>query len=159
MNGKTLIHFLETLTKYFIFKEKIINFIRPSPNAFFERHNPQGIKLITRLRLGLRHLRKHKFKQFLRCNKSFKYLWSRYWVLYFFHFLSTVRSLLIKDALSWTLYVVRSFDSKLSDCTSYGFTQTLVLGITFQISSNNFKTIDASIFYVLWNKRFDEPLS
>ena len=61
-NGKTLIHVLETLTKYFIFKEKIINFIRPSPNAFFERHNPQGIKLITRLRLGLRHLRKHKFK-------------------------------------------------------------------------------------------------
>ena len=30
---------------------------------FFDIHNPKGIKLITRLRLGLSHLRKHKFKQ------------------------------------------------------------------------------------------------
>ena len=29
---------------------------------FFEIHNPKGIKLITRLRLGLSHLREHKFK-------------------------------------------------------------------------------------------------
>ena len=31
--------------------------------SFFDTHNPKGIKLITRLRLGLSHLRKHKFKQ------------------------------------------------------------------------------------------------
>ena len=45
-----------------IFKEKILNFIRPSPNYFFDCHNPKGIKLITRLRLGLSHVREHKFK-------------------------------------------------------------------------------------------------
>ena len=44
------------------FKEKILNFIRPSPNSFFDCHNPKGIKLITRLRLDLNHLREHKFK-------------------------------------------------------------------------------------------------
>ena len=44
-----------------VFKEKILNFIRPPPNSFFD-HNPKGIKLITRLRLGLNHLREHKFK-------------------------------------------------------------------------------------------------
>ena len=45
-----------------VFKEKILNFIRPSPNSIFDICNPKGIKLITRLRLGLSHLREHKFK-------------------------------------------------------------------------------------------------
>ena len=30
--------------------------------VFFNCHNPKGIKFITRLRLGLSHLREHKFK-------------------------------------------------------------------------------------------------
>ena len=45
-----------------VFKEKIFNFIRPSPNSVFDIHHPKGIKLITRLRLGLSHLTEQKFK-------------------------------------------------------------------------------------------------
>ena len=41
-----------------VFKEKILNFIGPSPNSFFDCYNPKGIKL----RLSLSHLREHKFK-------------------------------------------------------------------------------------------------
>ena len=47
-----------------VFKENILNFIRPYPNSFFDCHNPKGIELIARLRLSLSHLREHKFKQF-----------------------------------------------------------------------------------------------
>ena len=54
-----------------VFKEKILNFIQPSPNSVFDIRNPKGIKLITRLRLGLSHLREYKFKQFSRHIKSF----------------------------------------------------------------------------------------
>ena len=39
-----------------------MRFIRPSEDAIFNFHNPSGIKLITRLRLGLSHLREHKFR-------------------------------------------------------------------------------------------------
>ena len=46
----------------FIFKKKLLKFIRPSGNSIFRCHNPKGIKLLTRLRLGLSHLREHKFK-------------------------------------------------------------------------------------------------
>ena len=46
----------------FIFKKKLLKFIRPSGNSVFRCHNPKGIKLLTRLRLGLSHLREHKFK-------------------------------------------------------------------------------------------------
>ena len=46
----------------FIFKKKLLEFIHPSGSSVFKCHNPKGIKLLTRLRLGLSHLRKHKFK-------------------------------------------------------------------------------------------------
>ena len=39
-----------------------MEFIRPSPNSSFDIYNPYGIKLLTRLRLGLSHLNECKFK-------------------------------------------------------------------------------------------------
>ena len=48
---------LETLRVFQSLRKKILNFIRTSPNSFFDCHNPKEIKLITRLRLGLSHLR------------------------------------------------------------------------------------------------------
>ena len=44
------------------FKKRILSFIRSSANSTFNCHNPRGIKLLSRLRLGLSHLREHKFK-------------------------------------------------------------------------------------------------
>ena len=43
------------------FKKSILKFIRPSSNSIFNSQSPKGIKLITRIRLGLSHLREHKF--------------------------------------------------------------------------------------------------
>ena len=37
-------------------------FVRPSPNSTFDIYSPYGIKLLTRLRLGLSHLFKHNSK-------------------------------------------------------------------------------------------------
>ena len=45
-----------------VFKGKILTFIRPSPNSFFNIHNSKRIKLITKLRFGVSHLREHIFK-------------------------------------------------------------------------------------------------
>ena len=45
-----------------IFKKRILNFIRALPNKVLNSNNPQGLKLLTRLRPGLSHLRYHKFK-------------------------------------------------------------------------------------------------
>ena len=50
---------------FFIFKKNILQFIRPSPNSIFNCHNPKGVKLLTRLRLGLSHLHDHKCKHSL----------------------------------------------------------------------------------------------
>ena len=45
-----------------IFKSKILKFIRPTADSIFGCHNPIGVTLLTRPRLGLSRLRKHKFK-------------------------------------------------------------------------------------------------
>ena len=42
------------------FKKKLLNFIRLCANSISNIHNPLGIKLLTRLSLGLRHLHEHK---------------------------------------------------------------------------------------------------
>ena len=45
-----------------VFKLSLLNFVRPVANGVFEINNPYGLKLLTRLRLGLSHLRYHKFR-------------------------------------------------------------------------------------------------
>ena len=44
-----------------ICKSNILKFIRPTPRSFFNCYNHKGIRLMTRLRLRLSHLREHKF--------------------------------------------------------------------------------------------------
>ena len=40
----------------------LLKFVRPVVNSVFELNNPYGLKLLTRLRLGLSHLRYYKFR-------------------------------------------------------------------------------------------------
>ena len=46
---------------YESFCKALLNFIRSSENKIFSIHGQVGIKLLTMLRLGLSHLREHKF--------------------------------------------------------------------------------------------------
>ena len=138
-----------------VLKEKILNFTRPSPNSFFDCHNPKAIKLITRLRLGLSHLREHKFKHSFQnkinplCNFSQDIESYTHFFLHF-HFLDNERRTLLST--------ICRLDSNLLDCTDYALTKTLLFGNTFQTLSNNFKIINASIDYILSSKRPDEQL-
>ena len=45
-----------------IFKRALLSFIRPKPAKVYKIHHPKGLKLLTRLRLGLSHLHEHKFR-------------------------------------------------------------------------------------------------
>ena len=55
--------YLRTMKNLLTIKGKILQFIiPPSPNSFYNCHNPRGIKFIAKLRLGLGSLREHKLK-------------------------------------------------------------------------------------------------
>ena len=122
-----------------VFKEKILNFIRPSPNSVFDIRNPKGIKLITRLRLGLSHLREHKFKHSFQdtinplCNCGQDIESATHFFLHYPFIINERRTL---------FSTMRSLDSKLLDYTHCDLTQTLFFGNTSQTSSNNFASID-----------------
>ena len=60
-----------------IFKSKILKFIRPAANSIFGCHDPIGVKLLTRLRLGLSHPCEHKFKHSFQDTQSTLQLWER----------------------------------------------------------------------------------
>ena len=44
------------------FKNALLSFVRPTPNSIYGTHNSSGIALLTRLRVGLSHLREHRFR-------------------------------------------------------------------------------------------------
>ena len=52
------------------FKSKVLKFARLSENSIFLCNNSKGIQLLTRLRLGLSHLRDHIFKHNFQDNFS-----------------------------------------------------------------------------------------
>ena len=45
-----------------IFKRALLKCIRPKSAQVYKIHHPRGLKLLTRIRLGLIHLREHKFR-------------------------------------------------------------------------------------------------
>ena len=45
-----------------VVKLSLLKFVRPAANNDFDINNPYGLILLTRLRLGLIHLRYHKFR-------------------------------------------------------------------------------------------------
>ena len=59
---KSLDHKIRNAESFIIFKSSNLKFIRSAHNSVFEFKSPRGVKLITRLCLGLSHLREHKVK-------------------------------------------------------------------------------------------------
>ena len=59
MNG--IIYVREFVNQYEDFKNSLLKLIRPAPNSLFNVSDSLGIKLLTRLSIGLSHLREHKF--------------------------------------------------------------------------------------------------
>ena len=45
-----------------IFKKRYSDFFTVKPNTIYEIHNPIGLRYLTRLRVGLSHLRSHKYR-------------------------------------------------------------------------------------------------
>ena len=143
----------ESLT---LFKKNILQFIQPTPNRTFNCHNPIGINVITRLRLGLSHLRDHKFKHnFLDCL-------NRIWccskdiettVHYHLHcpIFSDERLIFFNNIRSIDENVLSGSDPKISD--------TLLFGISSFNDTKDTSILNTTIDYILSTQRFNVPLT
>ena len=143
------------LDSYNVFKKRILKFIRPSPNSVFECHNPKGIKLLSRKRLGLSHLREHKFKHSFQdtlnpiciCGKDIETPC---------HYLLACPNYDVER--STLLNNLRQIAPNILNYNNSQITQVLLYGDTSFKNETNTNILKSTISYLLATKRFDKPI-
>lgn len=137
------------------FKRSLLHFIRPTAHSIFKIHDPRGLKLLTRLRVGLSHLREHKFRHNFNdtinpscvCGTNSRET-VEHFILHCPIYL-TYRCILF-DNLRQTISVLPFKSSFLVKVLLYG---------TEQLDSvSNNKILSFTISFLLMSKRFDGPL-
>ena len=138
---------------YSTFKKKILNFARARSNDVFNVSHPKGLNFLTRLRVGLSHLRGHEFKHDVLdtlnpiCVCGFDIETLNHFFLHCLRFTNESQNLLLKikgiipdvyrktDAsiISILLYGDRSFLAELT-------TNILNLSIDYTLSTERFKS-------------------
>ena len=134
-----------------IFLKKLLNFIRPCANSIFNIHNPLRIKLLTRLRLGLSHLHKHKFRYCFQdtlnplceCGKDIGS------TMHFF--LQCTIFLIPRETFFQN---IRNIDDSILSQSKTQLTQTLLYGNQNYHSSINKFIIISTIEYLISTERF-----
>ena len=133
-----------------------VKFIRPKANFFFNCLDPKEVKLITRFRLGLSHLRDHKFKHSFQdclnliCSCGIEVETTAHFLLHCPYYLDERKTLLdnIKFVLSNILERSDSFINNVflfDDISLDGSSNAIILNATiiYITSTNRF---DGSIF-------------
>ena len=137
---------LRNSDSYSAFKKKILNFIRPSPDSIFNCNNPKALKFITWLRLGLSHLRYHKFKL---CNWGLNTESTSHYLLH---------CPLLADERRTFLSNIKNINNKFLEQNDSTSTQVLLFGDLASNVETNTLTLNATIQYDLATKRFEETL-
>ena len=138
-----------------LFKTNILKLIRPSPNSAYICHNSKGLKFITRLRLGLNHLREHKFKHSFQdtvnplCSCGLDIESTENFLLHCPQFDNEKRTLLS------TIGNINYINYKLLENTDSNLTQTLLFRNTPFDLTDNTKILNTTINFILLTKRFD----
>ena len=117
--------------------------------------DPVAIKYITRIGLGLSHLREHKFKHSFQNSINPKCNWGND-VESVIHFFSIVTYIVFESCT--LLNSLRKINNKLLDCTDSSLNQTLQFWNSSFTTNENKNIIKLTIDLVLSTKRFDRPL-
>ena len=134
------------------FKKSILKFIKPSSNSIFNCHSSKGIRLITRLRLGLSHLRKHKFRHKFQdtpnpiCICRDEIETTIHYLLHCPNYLDERRTLL--DAL-------QSSGKKIHNKNDSQISELHLFGVSSNNDTSNTFSLNDTIQYILATKRFD----
>ena len=137
------------------FRRNLLKMIKPAPNSVFDACDPQGLKLLTRLRLGLSHLRDHKFRHgfndtidpFCPCTVEIES------ISHFFlrcHNFDIQRQNLMNELFSINHSILQYDENTL--------TELLLYGNKHFSNDINSKIINASINFIKETNRFNEQL-
>ena len=137
------------------FKKSVLQFIRPCPRSTYNCFNNKGIKHITRLRLGLSHIRDHKFKDgFLDslnpiCSCGLDVETTYHYLLHCPNFTNERSILSIVSTVN---------ESSLTSCDA-SIVKVLFNGDESLDLETNTLILNATVDFILSNKRFDGSLT
>ena len=130
-------------------------FIQPVQRSIYNRFNPEGLKFLTRLRLGLSHLNENRFRHNFKdcinplCSCSLEVENTLHFFLHCHHY-STFRMGLMNK--------VNQIDENFSYLSDDNKVSLLLYGDSrFDDNKNNF-ILSASITYILETERFSTSL-
>ena len=138
-----------------IFEKNILKFVPLSQNRVYNWHDPKGIKLLTRLRVGLSHVRKHKFKHSFQdtlnliCNSGEDIETTSHYLFHCPDYLHERKNLL--NTVSCIVPNIFDFDND-------QLTEILLYGKEDFDNINNTSILDATINYLIETKRFNAEL-
>ena len=155
IDWNNLDHDILNVGSFSAFKNNILNFIRPTPNNDFNCENHGGIKLISRLRVGLSYLREHKFKHSFQdalnpiSSCGFDVESTSHYILH---------CPMCNDERHTLLSTSKNIDCRLLDVTETVLIKTLLFGNCSVDAHTNTQIFNATIEYIVITKRFDESL-
>ena len=138
-----------------VFKNSLLDFIRPSGNIAFNCHNPREVKLLTRLGLGLNHLREHKFKHGFQdslnpiCSRGNDIETLAHIFLHCPHYC---------HERSTFLNTIRNINRHIFDKNDLQITEILLHGDSSLDDESNTLILNATIDFLFATKRFDVNL-
>ena len=132
------------------FKRKLLNFIQPCANSIFDIRNPLGIKLLTKLHLGLSYLHEHKFRHWFQDNLNSLCQCGKDIESTIHFFLHCSNFLIPRQTLFWK---IRNIGDSILSQSETQLTQTLLYGNQKYHSSINRLTIISTIEYLILTER------
>ena len=140
---------------YPVFRNHLLKIIRPEPDSVYNIQNNNGLKLLTRLRLGLSHLNEHRFNHNFQdcinplCTCSLDVESTEHFFLHCHHY-HEIRPKLF--------YSIRIIDENLLKLSDKQLTNIFLYGF-FQFNEDqNRNILYSSIEYILESKRFERSL-
>ena len=138
-----------------IFKSNILKFIRSKPNNVYCCHNPKGIRLLTRLRLGLNHLRDHKFKHsFQDCLNPVCFCSNE--IETFTHYLLHCPT--YTNERMTILNKIKSINCSILEFSDAVVTKILLFGDKTLSDTCNTLILNSTTDYIISTKRFDDSI-
>ena len=140
---------------YKLFRKQILKFIRPQPNSIFNVPNSLGLTYLTRLRVGLSHLREHKFRHNFRdslnpiCNCGSAIESTKHYLL---------QRLNSKNEKQTLLQNVRNVNLNLLSINKDVLTQLLLFGDNTLTDKRNTFLLNSVIEYITSTECFNDPL-
>ena len=139
-------------SSYLVFRNYLLKRISPLAAPVYNIHNPLGLKLLTRLRLGLSHLNEHRFNHNFEsclnplCTCSLEVESTTHFFLHCHHFNA------IRIALNNSLKGIDNDILKLSDSS---LTKVILFGDSKYSDFQNHDILNSTITFIIDSKRFD----